>query len=158
MCSLGWWKTSMLFHGSFNYLDVLLLVRPLQSAELHGHCITWEIWIHTVYQSFYPSFIPSNPNTPLFLVDSSPPLTPPAGPSNTADSRQPMPSRTSPSSSPSSFPILSLNLVILRSDLCLELTRKSSNLAVGWYSPTVIVLWLLFPCHFLNRLTCDVTG
>ncbi len=27
----------MLFHGSFNCLDVLLLVRPLQSTELHGH-------------------------------------------------------------------------------------------------------------------------
>ena len=86
--------------------------------------------MHTVYQSFYASFIPSNPNTPLILAASSPPLTPPAGPGTTAASSQPMSSRASQilNSSPSSFPILSLNLVILRSELCHELTSKSTNL------------------------------
>ena len=85
---------------------------------------------HTVYQSFYASFIPSNPNTPLLLAVSSPPLTPPAGPSSTAGSRQSMPSRASQilNSSPSSFPILSLNLVILRSELCHELTTSPKTL------------------------------
>jgi hypothetical protein len=73
-------------------------------------------------------FIPSNSNTPFLLVVSSPPLTPPVGPSNTDDSRHPMSSKTFLSSSLSSFPILSLNLVILRSELRHELTSKSTNL------------------------------
>jgi hypothetical protein len=42
--------------------------------------IVWEDMNTTVHQSFYASFIPSNPNTPLLLTVSSPPLTPPAGP------------------------------------------------------------------------------
>jgi hypothetical protein len=82
----------------------------------------------TVHQSFYASFISSNPNTPLVLT-SSPPLT-----------RQPVPRRTgltrtnpatlwNPCSSPLSFSIFVLNLVILRSEICHELTRKSTNLA-----------------------------
>jgi hypothetical protein len=52
--------------------------------------IAWEDMNTTVHQPFYPSFIPSNPNTPLLLAVSSPPLTPQAGPSSTAGSRCPL--------------------------------------------------------------------
>ena len=109
----------------------------------------------TVHQSFYASFIPSNPNTPLLLAVSSPPLTPPTGPSSTAGSRQPMPSRASFSSSPSSFPILSLNLVILRSELSHELTSKSTNLALSFTRspPPVNKKEKLWFCRSITQVT-----
>ena len=114
----------------------------LLHTPLHGR-----IWIH---QSTSHSiiFIPSNPNTPLPLAASSPPMTPPAGPSSTAGSRQPMPSRTFPSSSPSSFPIFFLNLVILRSELCHELTSKSTNLALMFWDTASAC------CVFSQILVC----
>ena len=42
--------------------------------------VAWEDMNTTVHQSFYEYFIPSNPNTPLLLTDSSPPMTPSDGP------------------------------------------------------------------------------
>ena len=72
------------------------LYRLLGSILFRKPRIAWDIVSHGTYevtlthQPFYVSFIPSNPNTPLLLVVSSPPLTPPNGPTqDRADSHQP---------------------------------------------------------------------
>ena len=75
-------KTSKLFHGSFNYLNVLLLVRPLQSDEMYGHCIVWEIWIHTVHPPLSPLLFKQRLVPHTVLTTPSSYLSPPSSLSN----------------------------------------------------------------------------